>query len=163
MSKDDKIKELEETIKKAQEQIQELKAMKDSKVWKPKTNGGYYSIYGDGDIGFHVWNASQPQHQKKYEVGNCFKTRKEAAEAVEIKKIDTELRRYALEHNEADIDWKNGNQAKYFIEYNTNARLCTNCIYSTKAPNQIYFTSTKIALEAIEAIGRDRVEKWAKA
>ena len=28
--------ELEETIKKAQEQIQELKAMKDNKVWKPK-------------------------------------------------------------------------------------------------------------------------------
>ena len=34
MSKADKIKELEETIKKAQEQIQELKAM--NKVWKPK-------------------------------------------------------------------------------------------------------------------------------
>ena len=36
MNREEKIKELEETINKAQEQIQELKAIKDSEVWKPK-------------------------------------------------------------------------------------------------------------------------------
>ena len=41
MNKEEKIKELEETIKKAQEQIQELKAIKDSKVWKPEERRVY--------------------------------------------------------------------------------------------------------------------------
>lgn len=163
MNREDKIKELEETIKKAQEQIQELKAMENSKVWKPKENREYWYITEEGVVDTGVWEDFECE-KRMYAIGNCFKTEKEAEEAIEIKKIDTELRRYAIEHNEKDIDWTNINKRKYYIYFDTNKKILDiGVVITLKEHRGIYFTSKEIALAAIEAIGKDRVEKWAKA
>lgn len=156
MNKEERIKELEEQVKQIQEEIQVLKNMK--KVWKPEI-GEVVWVYTNRGVTWTYWE--QETYGILYETSNCFRT-KEEAEALEIKKIDTELRRYALEHNE-DIDWDDTIQDKYYIGYLTDEKeLDIDWVDTFKTPNQIYFTSREIALAAIEAIGRDRVEKWAR-
>ncbi len=162
MNKEEKIKELEETIKKAQEQLEELKVMKDSKAWKPNQLGTYYYMTNDGELMSSYWNGCRVD-QNRYLIGNCYKTAEAVKEAIEIKKIDTELRRYALEHNEEDIDWSNEEQTKYYICIaGTSNELDIDWTRICKEPGQIYFTSEEIAKYAIGAIGKDRVEKWCK-
>lgn len=161
MNREDKIKELEETINKAQEQIQELKAMKDSKVWKPKENREYWYITEDGVVDTGVWEDFECE-KRMYSMGNCYKTEEEALEALEIKKTDIELRRYAQEHNEKFICWTDNN-AKYYIKYDfSHECLIIDVCNITKTANQIYFSSREVAAEAIKSVGKDRVEKWAR-
>lgn len=159
MNKLERIKELEEQVKQIQEEIQTLKNM--NKVWKPEVGEEFWTICTNGFIYNSTWNDTE--HDKNsYLVGNCYRTREEAEQALEIKKIDTELRRYALEHNE-NLDWEDTRHDKYYIGHLTDDKeLDIDWVDTFKSPNQIYFTSREIALAAIEAIGRDRVEKWAR-
>ena len=101
-------------------------------------------------------------------MGNCYETIEEAEQAIEILKIHNELKHYAEEHNEAEIDWDSNEQPKYLIladyyysDMSEYIDIDYDCIY--KYPNQIYFTSREIAEDAIKAIGKDRVKMWLKA
>lgn len=129
-----------------------------------KSGSTYYWCYGSGNATSSIWN-NGGDHEMRYAMGNCYKTREEAEQAAEILKIHNELKHYAEEHNEAEIDWSNNDQRKYYISSITlgyddididwNQRI--------KQPNQIYFTSYEIAEDAIKAIGEDRVKMWLKA
>lgn len=123
----------------------------------------YFWSYGSGYVTTSIWH-NGGDHEMRYAIGNCYKTREEAEQAIEILKIHNELKHYAEEHNEAEIDWSN-DQRKYYI---SNITLGDDDIdidwnQRIKRPNQIYFTSHEIAEDAIKAIGEDRVKMWLKA
>ena len=161
MCKEDKIKELEEKIKALQEEVQELKDSKDSKVWKPSNGEEYWFV--DGGVGSFDFADDSEYDKTQHLIGNCYKTREEAEQALEIKKIDTELRRYALEHNQGEIDWEDFKQQKYSIYYDYEDKKFNVSWDRCTRDKNIYFTSEEIAKQAIETIGRERVEMWAKA
>lgn len=61
------------------------------------------------------------------------------------------LRRFAVEHNECEVDWGNEERTKYYIFYNYNfTALNIGDSYVSKNFGQIYFSSDKIAEQAIE-------------
>lgn len=145
-----------ELIKKSNE----IKSKK-SKVWKPKEGEGFYTIHGDGSIDELTW-FNNADIIKRYELGNCFKTEKEAEFALERQKVITELKRYALEQNEKEIDWYDHCVLKYYIQYDyvNNKLNIVSTRYSKSNISSMYFTSDKIAQAAIEAIGEERIKKY---
>lgn len=97
----------------------------------------------------------------RYRLGNYFKTKEEAEFARKKQLIYQQLADYALEHNTEEIDWNNPCQQKWLIRYvkcykEIGYSWSTDTIYM----NQIYFSSEKIARDAVEEIGKDNIKKY---
>ncbi len=129
------------------------------KVWKPESNEIYYALASFGNICKSKNNSKKDD--KCYEIGNCFKTEEEAKFALEKQKVITELKRFALENNECELDWNNYNQKKYGIKYDCYHKCIITHKYNCSIKGfDIYFSSEDIAKQAIETIGEDRLKKY---
>lgn len=97
----------------------------------------------------------------RYRLGNYFQTEEEAEFARNKQLIYQQLKDYALEHTTEEFDWNSPNQFKWFIRYDNKYK---KIIYSwTRYSidiNQIYFTSEKIAREAVEKVGEYNIKKY---
>lgn len=131
------------------------------KDWEPKKGDKYYYIYHTGVIFYYGYNEDN-MDKAIISMGNYFKTEEEAQHMVEKLKVIHELQKFAYENNENEIDWKNFDQYKYKIFYDIDdEEFCVDYgIYCKSEPFNIYFTSSKIAKKAIEAIGEDRIKKY---
>ena len=127
-----------------------------NKAWKPEEGEKYYCSCSDGCIEGETWNNSIVD-KNRYAMGNCFKTKEEAEFATEKLKVTTELKRFALEHNEGEIDWSDG-KPKWLIYSNRN-HVGFKYVNLLKE-NNIYFTSEKITQAAIKEIGEERLKKY---
>lgn len=131
-----------------------------NKVWKPEENETYYYICSYCNIEkdtYYDINIKNNIHKNRYAIGNCFKTKEEAEFAFERQKVITELKRFALEHNEKEIDWSDG-KPKWLIYSNRN-HVGFKYVNLLKE-NNIYFTSEKITQAAIKEIGEERLKKY---
>lgn len=131
-----------------------------NKVWKPEENETYYYICSYCNIEkdtYYDINIKNNIHKNRYAIGNCFKTKEEAEFALERQKVITELKRFALEHNEKEIDWSDG-KPKWLIYSNRN-HVGVKYVNLLKE-NNIYFTSEKITQAAIKEIGEERIKKY---
>lgn len=131
-----------------------------SELWKPEENGRYYYLNGTGIVECSHWIDSFTDNNR-FDVGNVFKTKEEAKFSIVKQNVFVELQRYAIEHNEGELDWNDNNERKYCITYKHNfnkvgifADLSRQCI------GQIYFTSAEIASDAINEIGEDKIKKY---
>lgn len=128
-------------------------------IWKPEYDEWYFYVSGYGIVGSNVW-INDCIDNGYYEIGNCFKTEEEAKFALEKLKVETELRRFAEENNEYEIDWENDAQEKWFMYYNCDMKKI-DIIYNTVLKTHcIYFSSKKIAKQAIDYIGEERLKKY---
>lgn len=128
--------------------------------WRGEKNDVYYSITGDGRIVDNRESESTCDNVV-YQFGNYFKTKEEAEFEFNKRLVYQELKDYALEHNEMGIDWKKSEQEKWGISYDNQFK----CLryrnrYTLSDIGQIYFSSCKIAREAVKAIGEDRIKKY---
>lgn len=100
-------------------------------------------------------------NEVRYRLGNYFKTKEEAEFARNKQLIYQQLKDYALEHTTEEFDWTNPNQFKWFIRYDNKYKsiVYTWTRYSIDL-NQIYFTSEKIAKDAVEKVGEDNIKKY---
>lgn len=134
------------------------KANKKSKVFKPKTNQPYYIVSAEGEIVDDIWE-DLDWNNDMFNLGNCFETKEQAEFAIDKQKVYTELKRYALEHNEEEIDWNDIDKCKWCITKDC-GKLNVYCFCRIHLLNQIYFTSEEIAQNAIKEIGEDRIKKY---
>lgn len=96
-----------------------------------------------------------------YQFGKYFKTIDEAVFAREKQFTYQQLSDYALEHNTDEIDWTNEYSSKFCIAYDYhNNNLFIDDMQTVKYPNTVYFTSEKIAENAIKKIGEDKIKKY---
>lgn len=101
--------------------------------------------------------------EHSYKVGNYFKTSEEAKFELNKRLVYQELKDYALEHNEYKINWEDETQIKWCISYNYDVKYESfyyYCVWTLCDIGQIYFSSKKIAHEAVEAVGEDRIKKY---
>lgn len=77
---EDKIKELEQTIKECQEKLEELK--KEQELW-PQDGDEYWYINDYGDAARGYWISVSCCNLDKFNIGNIFKTKEDAKRAVE--------------------------------------------------------------------------------
>ena len=131
------------------------------KDWKPKKGDTYYYIGSVGSI-FNYDCCEDILDEAHFNIGNYFKTEEDAKHMVEKFKVIRELQKFANENNEKEIDWKNFNQCKYYLVYDTeDGELYVDyAVYCKREPFNIYFTSFKVAKRAIEAVGEDRIKKY---
>lgn len=132
-----------------------------SKVWKPEYGKEYSFINSNGEI-IRDCHSNYQLDRDRYSIGNCFKTRDEAKFALEKLKVITELKRFAIEHNEGEIDWNDNKQYKYILCFDHDEN-CVNIDMLTWVQYQhahIYFTSREIAEQAIKKIGKERLKKY---
>ena len=130
-----------------------------SKVWKPKKDERYYYILSHG-VGWCLCLNGNGDNNR-YAIGNCFKTKEEAENAAERLKIRAELQRFADEHNDKSIDWKNRNTAKWYIRFNYDDEI-VECspVRTVRDTFQIYFSSEEVARAAVQSVGEDRIKKY---
>lgn len=130
------------------------------KRWRGERNNHYYFISDAGEIK-KGREDKVAYDSSRYQLGNYFKTKEEAEFEFNKRLVYQELKDYALEHNEMDIDWKNSEQEKWVISCDNQ----TKCLvyrdrYALSDIGQIYFTSDKIAKKAVKAVGEDRIKKY---
>ena len=130
-----------------------------NKVWKPKFGLVYYFISNNGEI--EATNCIESiADEERFVFGNCFKTEDEAKFALEKLKVITELKRFAIEHNEGEIDWSDSEQKKYYIYYSCHINRTDIDFTTQMRENIVYFTSQEIATQAIQEIGEERLKKY---
>lgn len=129
------------------------------KRWRSKRNNKYYSISNCGDLISNI-EYGCGFDKSSYQLGNYFKTEKEAEFARDKQLIYQQLKDYALEHNTEAIDLNNPNQSKWIITYDSSDKEIRYCWTSTIFINQVYFTSKKIARDAVEEIGKENIKKY---
>lgn len=130
-----------------------------SKMWKPNYGRKYFYINDCGAIINSKWY-DDVIDTYRYEIGNCFKTKEETEFALEKVKVETELRRFAEENNEHEIDWKDRRE-KYFIYYDyIKEIISTSYKFSFRRTSAPFFTSKEIAEQAIKSIGEERLKKY---
>lgn len=131
--------------------------------WKPEIGEEYWCISDDVYTHCKTW-APFRLHQRRYDLGNCFKTQKEAEFAREKHKVLVELQDYADLYNEREIDWRDleSDIEKYYLTYDYNGEeIVIEETYSCyNGGNSVYFTSIETAKKAIETIGEDRIKKY---
>ena len=129
------------------------------KIWKPEYNEFYFYISKYGAVGNSIWENDHVDNGC-CGIGNCFKTEEEAEFALEKAKVETELRRFAEENNEYEIDWTDEDQEKWamcYSYYYGNVYFIDACSYKR---NDIYFTSKEIGEQAVNFIGEERLKKY---
>lgn len=131
------------------------------KYWTPKEKEKYFYIEDCMGVSDDR-NVQAPIDYCRFNIGNFFKTKIEAEHILEKLKVIHELQKFAYENNEGEIDWKNFNQCKYYLVYDTKDEdlYVDYTVYCKREPFNIYFTSSKIAKRAIEVVGEDRIKKY---
>lgn len=143
-----------------EKQIKNYLGIKESKRWQPIHNEDYYYIYCDLTTSLTTYSDSWPSDTGRAEIYNCFKTKEEAEFAAEKIRVYLELKNFADENN-GPIDWRDGRSAKHIITYcNVEKRVCIDCWSTTQFMGCVYFSSEKLAWEAIKTVGEDRIKKY---
>lgn len=153
-----KLKQLEEDFNNQVSDIKEkIKQCDDNKVWKPKFKEDYYIFDITGKV--HKYdNINSDLDKGIIEFGSHFKTIEEAERASFELKLHNDLKRFALENNECDIDWDCEKQDKYFIYYRYNdSEIDFTYMWQSREFNQVYFTSEEIAQKCIETFKDDLI------
>ena len=131
------------------------------KWWEPKEDEEelYYIInYG---VDYFYYN-NDDTDKFLMSIGNCFQTKEQADFMVEKLKVIHELEKFAYENNEEEIDWNDTKQEKLYLTMHYTDK-CIDIFYTyglIYSTSNIYFTSKKIAKEAIETIGEERIKKY---
>lgn len=150
--------EIQEFIKSVEKNKTTLKSMK--KRWRSKKNDIYYSLTGNG-YPVNVVENDSAYDDDYYQFGNYFKTIKDANFARAKQYTYQRLSDYALAYNTEEIDWSNEYSSKFCIAYDYhNDKLFIDDMQTVKYPNTIYFTSEKIAENAIKEIGEEVIKYY---
>ena len=131
-----------------------------AKRWRGKKNDTYYYISGGSHLVDTV-DSENKYDDDNYQFGNYFKTKEEAIFAREKQYVYQQLKDYAAIHNTKEIDWENYSLDKFCIAYDYhNEDLFIDIMQTVKYPSTVYFTSEKIAENAIKEIGEDKIKYY---
>lgn len=127
----------------------------DVKVKKPEIGTRYFYLDSVGDIVNAVWDDTEYDNTR-WDLGNVFLTEKEIVFAIEKRKVEVELERYAKEHN-GPI-----RSDSFYLLYNNEdgGKLDYDVWSVCKPQGGVQFASKQLVFDAIEAVGKDRILKY---
>lgn len=161
----EKVKALEDQIKKSQAELEELKAVKVEepqrriKRWKPDFGERYWTVTSGGDVDTTYW-ADDIHDRWRYLTGNCFKTKEEAEESKKQIEYTARYKKYIEEHSEP-IDWEDFNQNKYLAVFDfRNHSVSVDWGHLIKKQGTIYASSEEIIWDAINCVEEGNFKKY---
>ena len=115
-----------------------------------KESEKYYHINATGET--HTdFEDNDNFNNDLYSNANYYSDETVAENNARADKLMRQLRRFAVEHNDCELDWSNDEQTKCYIFYNYNStHLNIGCSYVRRDFGQIYFLSDKVAKQAIK-------------
>lgn len=125
------------------------------KVRKPRQLEEYFCISNDGAVIQSRWT-NDSFDEGRWELGNIFFTKKEAEFAREKRKVEVEIERYAMEHNGTAF----ANRCYLIRCEEDEKRLICDTWATAKIQGTVSFTSRDVLVDAIEAVGKDRILKY---
>lgn len=142
----------------SQEEI--LKILRNYKIKFPNLGDTYWRINERGYVVDDRWSCAQRDY-KAFSCGNCFTSEASALYTLKALKVYYNLKHFAEVNNTEEIDWTNEYSSKFCITYDYhNNNLFIDDMQTVKYPNTVYFTSEKIAENAINEIGEDNIKKY---
>lgn len=136
---------------------EDWKVYEESNLWKPKNNEEFYYLCSDNNGIYSKTNGYSYYDKCKIDIGNCFKTKKEAQHMIQKIHIITQLRKLSnINFNDTS------DEAHYAIAYDVEANEITfNVSYYYKdLPFNIYFATEEDCKKVVETIGEDNLKKY---
>lgn len=153
----DKILELEQQIVELRAEAEKEK--KENKRWRAKYDCTYWFVQSNG-IPNCTCEYRRDIDNFRYDTHNYFKSEEEARGYAKVLKTERQLKKFADEHNDK-INWDNINQEKWYLYYSYKYYKTDIANYNwSKQPRVIYFSSAKIAKQAIDEIGTDEIKEY---
>ena len=133
------------------------------KMLAPNKKTGYERVECNGDFYYDVGNGTVSNifddHRKGvasyYDVANYYSDPTVAENNARADKLMRQLRRFAVEHRENELDWSNTCQPKYYIHYDTS--LVIGYIFYIRDFGCIYFDTRETAQAAIETFNDELI------
>lgn len=121
----------------------------------------FYAVNSNtGDITGHIWKGYKCE-EKLFDCGLISTDEKVAQDRFRAIKIKTKLERFAAEHNKGALNWTCNNEYKYYLRYDYYHKSIIICDCSSlKIEGVTYFSSEKIAKQAIEELDKDGELTW---
>lgn len=106
------------------------------------------------------YNYNRDMDSFRYDTHNQFQTIDESRRYAKVLETERQLKKFADEHNDV-IDWTNIEQEKYYLSYSySDYKVIIANRHWTKDSRTIYFSSEKIAKQAINTIGEDKIKEY---
>lgn len=131
------------------------------KRWRADEGEAYYYVDGIGELNCrYEYNRSKEDYL--YHSHNYFRTREEAEKYARVLETEMLLRKFADDNNPTTIDWNDTDeQKKFYLVYSrTINKLLYLSTYDGCEARAVYFTSSEVVQQAIEAIGKDRLMEY---
>ena len=143
--------DLQEELKELKERIAELEELAKGEQGFPKVGDEYWYMTTTGKIFNSNWDGFVSE-EYMLEIGNMFRTKEQAEFAVEKLKVEAELRKFSRPFYWGGENW--------ILSMGTNKDIFL--VYEDDEMNQgaVYFEGEYKALEAIEAVGKERIKKY---
>ena len=143
---------LQEELKSLKERIAELEEQVEEEQEFPKYKDFYWGVNAKGKVFCDTWEGFKFE-KDMLSIGNVYQTENEAVLAVEKLKVEAELRKFSRPFKEDEYN--------YFIQIHpSHNNIVTESDDYYQTQGTIYFESTTIANEAIDAIGENRIKKY---
>lgn len=129
-----------------------------------KKKQDYFVINDTFELDYYYY--ANDDYDKQYlECGNMFPFTEENKDEIykevlliaEIRKLQSQMEMFARQNNEGKIDWRNYEQAKWFL-YNDCGEITIDFTCRHRELNVVYFTSEEITKKALEKFG-DRIRE----
>ena len=142
---------LQEELKALKKRIAELEELAKEEQDFPQEDDVFCFINTFGKPVESTWGESITNRQL-IEIGNMFRTKEQAEFAVEKLKVEAELRKFSRKFIWGGENW--------ILSMGTNKDIFL--VYEDDEMNQgaVYFEDEYKALEAIEAVGKERIKKY---
>ena len=143
---------LQEELKALKERIAELEELAKEEREFPQEGHWYWHITSDAGIGINSWEGGLEFEKEQLSIGNVFRTKEQAEFAVKKLKVEAELRKFSRKFIWGGENW--------ILSMGTNKDIFL--VYEDDEMNQgaVYFEDEYKALEAIEAVGKERIKKY---
>ena len=132
---------------------------KENKRWRSKDGDIYWVVDSNGNPSWS-YEYDRDRDSFRYDTHNYFQTEDEAQKYAKVLETERQLKKFADEHNYV-IDWSNINQHKWCLYYNYKYyRVDIGNPCWSKDARTIFFSSEKIARQAINEIGEEKITEY---
>ena len=154
------LKELEDGIKRLNDDLQALKAKQNSKRWVPGHGEIYYYIDSALDVVFSQ-NNNFDNDKNRILVGNCYKTQAEAEKERDRIVAIAEVNQIIREENGDWVpDWSDSNQQKRLLCYDySDKSMGTFLSFKRKLHSELDYCCVEVVRNIISRITQDQIKK----
>ncbi len=130
-------------------ELQKLISGKKNTGYEKETGDDKHYVVSDNGTVLTIISPHSNVAAQYYDLANYYSSKEVAENNARADRLMRQLRRFAVEHREKELNWDNVNQPKYYLYYDCiGAGITVNDEYDYKLCGVVYFDSDKVAAKA---------------